>query len=160
MKTSELKKALEFMGFRLRDEEIYPDLYLVNWGDKICASISRKFTKSYQIINTDCVPNTQLLRTLQDILLDYSTTPIDERDNVNRGKKYYLQYRWFSCSSDRFLCYDKMIKGYYLRDFPKPTEHASYLKMLFTKQEIESIKERFSTILDDYEILEVEDENK
>lgn len=103
MKTSELKKALEFIGFRLRDEE---------------------------------------------------------RNDMNEDKKYCLQYRWFSCSSAKFLCYDKMIKGYYLRDFPKPTEHASCLKMLFTKQEIESIKERFSTILDDYEILEVEDENE
>ncbi len=155
MKTSEFKEVLEFIGFNFGGEEIYPDLYLVNWGDKLCASISRKFISSYQIVNTDCIPNTQLLRMLQDILLDYSATPIDERDNANREKKYYLRHRGSSCSFPEYLCYDKMIKGYYLRDLPKPTEYARCLKMLFTKQEIESIKGRFSTILDDYEIVEV-----
>lgn len=135
------------------------DIYIRSLGGAVLAYASGQYRGIFSIEeNAVAMLNDEERMWLVDFVSEYSKTPPDMRKI--KDKKYYLRYRWFSCSSARFLCYDKMIKGYYLRDLPKPTENASCLKMLFTKQEIESIKGRFSTILDDYEILEVKDENE
>lgn len=135
------------------------DIYIRSLGGAVLAYASGQYRGIFSIEeNAVAMLNDEERMWLVDFVSEYSKTPPDMRKI--KDKKYCLQHRWFSCSFSKYLCYDKAIDGYYLRDFTKHSEHADNLKMLFTKQEIESIKGRFSTILDDYEILEVENEDE
>lgn len=135
------------------------DIYIQSLGGAVLAYVSGKYTSIFSIEeNAVTMLNDEERVWLVDFVSEYSKTPPNMRKS--KDKMYYLQHRWFSCSFAKFLCYDKAIDGYYLRDFTKHSELADNLKMLFTQQEIKSIKEEFNTELDDYEIWEIKDEDK
>ena len=87
---------------------------------------------------------------LFDLLVKYSSTPIKEREEE---KKYYLKHKFLTNSfRDYYLNYKTKYDDYILSDDKKQENY----KTQFTKQEIEEIKEKFNTSLDDFEIIEVE----
>lgn len=93
---------------------------------------------------------------LFNLLTEYSSTPIEERDKekneAEKEKKYYLKHKWMSFKRERYL---KCIGGEYcLHDAEQPTKH----KVQFTQIEIDKIKEKFDTDLSEFEMIEVKGE--
>lgn len=93
---------------------------------------------------------------LFELLVEYSSTPIEERDKekneAEKEKKYYLKHKWMSFKRERYL---KCIGGEYcLHDVAQSTKH----KMKFTQGEIDKIKAKFGTDLNDFEMIEAKGE--
>ena len=91
-----------------------------------------------------------------ELLVEYSSTPIEERDKekneAEKEKKYYLKHKWMSFKRERYL---KCIGGEYcLHDTAQSTKH----KMKFTQGEIDKIKAKFGTDLNDFEMIEAKGE--
>lgn len=83
--------------------------------------------------------------------IEYAETPIEDREEE---KKFYLKHRWLDGENEaNYLNFE--ISGFY---YSLNTQcEASWAKTKFTINEIEEIKEKFSTDLDDFELVEVEE---
>lgn len=83
--------------------------------------------------------------------LAYAETPIEER---RPEKKYYLKHS-FMCGfeKDTFLNVDDLNRAVYLGS----NAQSSSIQTQFTQAEIEDIKEKYKTTLDDFEQIEVEE---
>ena len=87
---------------------------------------------------------------LFDLLVKYSSTPIEGREEE---KKYYLKHKFLTNGiRDCYLNYKINYDNWILSDSKKQENY----KTQFTEQEIEAIKEKINTSLDDFEIIEVE----
>lgn len=96
---------------------------------------------------------------LFELLVEYSSTPIDEREEKieerEEEKKYYLKHKFLTNgNAECYLNYTNEYDDWILND---NTMHENY-KTQFTKQEIEEIKQKFNTSLDDFEIIEAKGE--
>ena len=84
---------------------------------------------------------------LFDLLVEYSSTPI------KKEKKYYLKHKFLTNgNSERYLNYIFNCSEWILDD----NTMCDDFKTQFTEQEIEEIKQKFNTNLNDFEMIEVE----
>ncbi len=87
-----------------------------------------------------------------DICYEYTSTPIKEREDE---KKYYLKHKWLKLGED---------VGFYLQSgsdvdyFLSRIKEEIDFKTQFTLEEIAEIKCKFNTKLEDFEMIEVEDD--
>ena len=84
-----------------------------------------------------------------NLLVEYAKTPIEEREEP---KKYYLRYKWINADYN-YLNYDCRLDVYGLDRILS----FNWIKGKFTLEEIEDIKEKYDTKLEDFEIVEVEE---
>ncbi|WP_277220693.1 hypothetical protein [Peptoniphilus vaginalis] len=83
--------------------------------------------------------------------LAYAETPLEERQEEN---KYYLKHRFLSDGcGECFLNYDLVSDDWRLNN---KTPSIGY-KTQFTQEEIDEIKGKYKTTLDDFEQIEVEE---
>lgn len=98
--------------------------------------------------------STEIKRELFSLIKEYVETPVDEREEE---KKFYLRHRWIRWESGR----SKYLVRYYKQN-GDAIYYLNYKEMdiqtQFTQEEIEKIKEKHNTNLDDFEQIEVEDE--
>lgn len=80
----------------------------------------------------------------------YAETPLDERQEE---KKYYLKHRFLEHHNYSYLNYDQKLQKLYLNDKVR----IDYVQTQFTQKEIDEIKEKYDTTLDDFKIIEVEE---
>ena len=96
---------------------------------------------------------------LFELLVEYSSTPIEERDKekneVEKEKKYYLKHKFLTNeNSECYLNYIFNYNDWILND----NTMCNDFKTQFTKQEIEEIKAKFGTDLNDFEMIEAKGE--
>ena len=83
--------------------------------------------------------------------IEYAETPLEDREEE---KKFYLKHRWMDGENEaNYLNF--VISGFYYTLNTKP--EASWAKTKFTINEIEDIKKKLGTDLDDFELVEVEE---
>lgn len=139
----ELGKKGEFIEFRIGDGE---EDFVIIWP-KITFAIS---TIEYGFVDLkDPLP----LEELYKLCFEYASTPVKDREEE---KKFYLRHKWIVNSAagegylNWFLHDDIMILSSTLQD--------SSAKTQFTLKEIEKIKEKLDTDLNDFELVEVSDD--
>ena len=153
MKTKEFIKRVEELGYEINEKNFLDSI--------ICLIISNSFGRKvgYVAINKlfemNIRPDECMSKELFDLVVEYAKTPIKDREEE---KRYYLKHRYLQSSFTNlndFLSYSASDNKLALSNginFPKYKTH-------FTLKEIEEIKEKFNTDLEDFEIIEVKDEN-
>ena len=88
---------------------------------------------------------------LFNLLVEYASTPLDKREEEEE-KKFYLKHKWLvgHCTYLNFYIPNN---SYKLND----KSSMKNFKTQFTQAEIDEIKERFNTNLEDFEQIPVED---
>lgn len=88
------------------------------------------------------------------LIIDFMARPVGERIEP---KKYYLKHKWLEAGTEQdfYLNYYVPAGKYTLDDQNEVDE----FKTTFPLEEIEDIKQKYNTNLEDFEIVEVEDEN-
>nr|DAX99492.1 MAG TPA: hypothetical protein [Caudoviricetes sp.] len=82
--------------------------------------------------------------------VEFAETPLEEREEP---KKYHLRHKWMKEEDYNYLSLDLDDNYYYLDDI----EGFDWSENKFTREEIEDIKEKYDTKLEDFEIVEVEE---
>lgn len=154
MKTNEFKRKLEENGFSVELINENPDEFEVIY-DGLCRGYIIKshpyhMSITYYFADLD----NDLRRILLDTLYEYARTPVEERENQ---KKYYLKHRWLVCDGLEYLCYDKGSYIYFLSERPLIEDDDATSE--FTQEDINSIKRKFNTSLEDFEMIEVQNED-
>lgn len=151
MKTKEFIKRVEELGFKVNKG--ITRICIVSEGLTV-ATIS---TERVHYINCFCFVDIEWKNQdkLFNLIVEYAKTPIEDREEE---KKYYLKHRWIKNSINGkgylncFIHDDIMRLSSTLQDKSAKTQ--------FTRKEIEEIKKKFDTDLKDFELVEVENENK
>lgn len=146
--TKKFIKEVEELGFRFlqctKDIEIYYEsnqVAYIFWHWRFYVGTTYKFRD---------LPK-ELQEKLFNLLVEYARTPIDEREEP---QKYYLMNKWVK-NIDNHKCFlNRFLDSYYF--LGNITENSSF-KTQFTQAEIDEIKERFNTNLDDFEQIRVEE---
>ena len=153
MKTKEFIKAVEALGLTVDvdDEEIVVN---VGYYEYTVSVINRK--ERYTISNTylgwrelDGLQKSYLF----ELINDYASTPVDEREEE---KKFLIQHKYL-VSKNMFpvnIVWHRLKDVYRLINC-KVDNHIYQAQ--FTRAEIEEIKEKYNTDLNDFEIVEVEE---
>lgn len=146
MKTNEFIKAVEELGYEAEKDE---GAITVTYKNKVLAHvfINELYRMSSYFSKMDCVEKYGILFAL---IFQYAVTPIEDREEENR---YYLRHKWLNDSALNYLQTDKK-NNYYSLSVLNDT---NTWKTEFTEKEIEEIKEKFDTDLNDFEIVEVEE---
>lgn len=153
MKIEEFKEIIDTIGFyeklNLEVEEGDFD-FLIKLNHKTCATVSKStlycidtYYKYFEELSDNVRAN------LLDVMNKLAETPLEERE---KEKKYYLKHRFLENGNCRYLNYDKEFQELYLNDRAQFGE----IQTQFTQKEIDEIKERYDTTLDDFEQIEVE----
>lgn len=147
MKTKEFIKKVEALGFEVS-----------NWGDVIRIFendwfVAMVVTNDMYLLNTDFSSyyslDEEIKKELFDLISEYVKTPIDEREEP---RKYYLRYKWINADYN-YLNYDRRIDVFSIDRIL----NFNWIKGKFTLEEIDEIKEKYDTKLEDFEIVEVEE---
>ncbi|WP_394271614.1 hypothetical protein [Anaerococcus nagyae] len=148
MKTKEFIKRVEELGYEVIS---YEHKYkITNNGVQIASVdefIPMQISNYYWAYDKLCNVDKQKFFNL---LVEYAKTPVEEREEE---KEFYLKHRWIKGCVIMYL-YRNTLNGYcYLGD-KKCRPHR---QKRFTLKEIEEIKEKYDTKLEDFEIVEVEE---
>lgn len=151
MKTNEFIKAVEELGYLVDDGYGYWQI----WSEKnpIIAAVNKI---DLSRISTDfvgwwAIPNEEKSKLL-DIIVEFAKTSIEDR---KEEKKYYLKHKWISDKTVTYLKFDREYNCNILYLYIGK----NLWKKEFTKEEIKGFKQTFNTDLNDFEIVEVEDED-
>lgn len=158
MKTKEFIEKVEELGFEVMKGKCNSERWIELFNSNCCA-VSRVSTEYICEIVTTFNEFTNLQKDLKkqlfDLLVEYSSTPIEEREEE---KKYYLKHKFLRNDHDKYYLNDNYLNNYTPKNnwVLKNKATTDNYKTQFTKQEIEEFKEKFNTSLDDFEIIEVE----
>ena len=148
MKTKEFIKRVEELGFGwFGVDKVYSSISIVA-NDNVIARVSKSRLFCVDTLNpikVEWINEKELF----DLIVEYAKTPIEEREGP---KKYYLRYKWINADYN-YLNYDHRLNVYGLDRIL----NYNWIKNKFTLKEIEEIKEKYDTKLEDFEIVEVEE---
>lgn len=148
MKTNEFIKKVKELGY---DIEISGEDVIIKRDGCIFAMISR--TSPYTM-STYTAFRVKHADELLDLCVEYVKTPIEEREYV---KKYHLYLKRtkpkFFDDAGSYLTFNTYTNTFSL-DVGVETAH---LTAQFTQEEIDEIKEKFNTDLEEFEQIEVEE---
>lgn len=148
MKTKEFIKRVKDLGLACEKAK---EVYIIYDYDgheyaSVCHTIPNRISNmeiAWDLLDKD----TQ--NELFDIIVEYAKTPIEEREDE---QKYYLKHRFLNSNVNQFLNRDLTSHIFGL----STKKDYSALQTKFTQKEIDKIKEKYTTTLDDFEIIEVE----
>lgn len=163
IKTKEFIKAVENLGFRV---EYYKnpfsnvksndyDLITIYHKDRILVKVWTNCRYAISTISDGhfCFINGYDVDKLYKLCFEYANTPVLDREEE---KKFLIQHKYLVSKSFYPVC----MTWHKLKDVYRPincrVDNHIY-KAQFTLKEIEEIKEKLSTDLEDFEILEVEE---
>ena len=142
MKTKEFIEKVEELGFTVNTVENY---YVILNKILVYAEICR--TSNRVNLFHECLEKNDLLK----ICVEYAQTPLTEREEE---KKYYLRLKdAFYAAAYGYLNLDTDEKAYILHD----RMSGQYYQTKFTQEEIDAIKEKYSTDLEEFEQIPVEE---
>ena len=149
MTTKEFIKAVEELGYLVDDGYGYWQIW--NEENPILAAVNKIYLSR---ISTDFVGwwdiSDEDKSKLLDIIVEFAKTPLEDREEE---KKYRIISKLIPDSNFKYLC--KRCGS--IDELEFDVEYNIDSK--FTQKEIEEIKEKFNTDLEDFEIVEVENEN-
>ena len=93
---------------------------------------------------------------LYKVCFEYASTPVEDREEVEKEKRYYLKHKYFQIAGGG--------SGFFTIANPSGLLFLKYKTNLdnysqkFTLNEIEEIEEKYNTDLMDFELVEVENE--
>lgn len=122
----------------------------VKVGDFVCATVSTVKRFFMSIDPGALYFNVEARQEIFEALYELSKTPIEERQDV---KKYYLKHRFLEDGSRSYLNSDYRFQELYLNG----NDQFEEIQTQFTQEEIDEIKEKYKTTLDDFEQIEVEE---
>ena len=154
MKTSELIDKLAEKEFQVRITDFDPFEIEIWYEGTIRALVNRDLIGGLSITNTYEAMSDELRVFLLDVLCEYASTPISERDD---GERYYIKHKWISYKNQMYLCCDDLADIYYLNDEPPANGE---ITSKFTQEHINYIKSKFKTNLEDFIFVEVNNEDK
>lgn len=145
MKYKEFREYLKGTDFELIEDDV---LIQVNTGGLGCVKIAKNTHR--QIILPFAVEEPEEFELIKKSL-DLAQTPLDEREEE---KKYYLKHRFISnLRAEKYI--NLSITGTVaIRDHSFCGNQNN--KRVFTKTEIEKLKEEFNTDFNDFRLVEVE----
>lgn len=148
MTTKEFIKAVEELGYEAVD---YGDFIEIEYiGERMAIIFQSDVFKVDTVwLNNNWNKNAG---TLFALIFQYASTPVKDREEE---KKFYIKHKWIGDETLSYLQFDR--------------EHNCHMlnlaigdnswKKEFTEEEIEGFKQTFNTNLEDFEIIEVKDEN-
>lgn len=152
MKTKDFVKEVEKLGFEVEEDTGAIEIYFNN--------VRIAYVYRYEIfsVNTAYIPfdvlSKEFVEKLYNLIDAYARTPLNEREEE---KKFYLKQnlkdKWLERNAFYYLNLN-IDKNIYLIDSYANTDT---FKTQFTQAEIDEIKERFNTNLEDFEQIPVED---
>lgn len=148
MKTQEVIKELEKMNLKA---EIRGDSLLVfnSFGFAVAStSLSRKFETNTYFLNFRKVLSKDQREKVYFLLTRLAETDPEDREE----KKYYLKHKWLG--DDRW-CYLNLNTNVNIYSIGSPLNSGDF-QTQFTQKEIDEIKERFNTSLEDFERIPIE----
>lgn len=122
----------------------------VKVGDLLCATVSTVKRFFMSIDPGALYFNVEARQEIFEALYELSKTPIEERQDV---KKYYLKHRFLEDGSRSYLNSDYRFQELYLNG----NDQFEEIQTQFTQEEIDEIKEKYKTTLDDFEQIEAEE---
>lgn len=123
----------------------------VKVGDLLCATVSTVKRFFMSIDPGALYFNVEARQEIFEALYELSKTPIEGRQDV---KKYYLKHRFLgSGDGNQFLNHELRENIWFL----SKEDYFGNYQTQFTQEEIDEIKEKYHTTLDDFEIIEVEE---
>lgn len=150
MKTVEFMNEIRELGLYFKD---YRDMIFIYSDIEQSKTIACIYTDIYFSIDTVYREFERLedhrKERLINLIIDYVKTPIEER---KKEKKYYLRHKWLSYNGRQYL-------NLYINENECliDTKHSyDNIKTQFTQAQIEDIKKKFNTNLEDFEMVEVE----
>lgn len=148
MKTKEVVEELEKMNLRTKirgnDLFVYSDgYYVARVNLKIKFEVSFDWSFGNELTGGE-------REKLYFLLTKLAETDLEDREEE---KKYYLKHKWFNFKYFNFLNFYIANDSYELNDKSNNIE----FKTQFTQAEIDEIKERFNTSLEDFEQIRVEE---
>lgn len=153
MKTIDFKRKLKDNGFSAILVNDNPEEFEIYHGGICVGYVIKNFPYHMSITNYFAEMGEELRALLLDTLYEYARTPVEERENK---KKYQLKHRWLSGRGLKYLCYDKLSYVYFLSEEPLISDEVT---SEFTQEHINSIKRKFDTSLEDFDIVEVINED-
>lgn len=159
MRTKEFKNKISELGFYF---ETYNNQKTYN--NQICIYSDFKLNKTVASVYTEVCFSIDLTyggfdkleheqkEELFNLIVEYARTPVEEREEP---KKYYLKHKWLTDNGGSYNCLN-----FYVDENKYSIESDSDMygfKTQFTQTEIDEIKKRFNTSLEDFEIIEVEE---
>lgn len=149
MKTKEFIKKIEKMGY---DIEIAYDTIRVTYAGGILARIDK--VKPYTL-DTKATFEVKHVKELFDLCAEYARTPIEEREEE---EKFYLKkmesfYDENYDEENAYLNFEMSDGDFLLESI---NENNAY-KTQFTQKEIDDIKKKFNTDLEEFEQIEVKE---
>lgn len=150
MKTKEVIKELGKMNLRTQVCDDF--LVVINCCGEIVAKVSLK--RKFEVDTNFWTFSDNLIECEKEkvfVLL----TKLAETDPQDREeeKKYYLKHRWISCNC---FCHLNLYTNENKYIIESDSDIDGF-KTQFTQAEIDKIKEKFNTTLEDFELIEVEE---
>lgn len=152
MRTKEFIKRVEELGFKVIDG--IASLMIIAENNE-CA---RVYENTMYSINTSTRVFDEIDKGVQknlfNLIVEYASTPIKER---KEEKKYLLKHKWLQGYDNLSYLNLSLNTNKKRKCYLYDSVDASLVKTQFTQSEIDEIKERFNTNLEDFEIVEVEE---
>lgn len=144
--TKRFIKEVQNLGFEVAE---YMNVILIRLKSREVALIGKLqiFCVNTEYPSFNNLPE-ELKEKLYNLIDEYTRTPIEDREEE---QKYYLKHKWFT--GDIVYLNFRFSESYSLND----NNNTEYSKTQFTQAEIDEIKERFNTNLEDFEQIPVED---
>lgn len=97
----------------------------------------------------------ELKEKLYNLIDKYARTPLDEREEP---QKFYLKHKWLTNNNSSFNCLNFYVDEN--KYFIESDSNMCGFKTQFTQAEIDKIKEKFNTNLDDFEQIPIEEDEE
>lgn len=148
MTTKEFIKAVRELGY---ETESCEDFIKIKYLGEQVAIIFQS-----DVYKVDTISINNNAGVLFALIFQYACTPIKDRKDKTR---YYLRHKWISYKRNYLIKPKMERKSYTFQNFDNSYERPTTERAKFTEKEIEEIKQTFNTDLNDFEIIEVENEN-
>lgn len=149
--TKKFIKEVQNLGFATAE---YMNIILIRHESREVALIGKCkiFCVNTEYPSFNNLPE-ELKEKLYNLIDNYTRTPIEDREEP---QKYYLKHKWFVSNSCFYLNFYISRNGYCLHD----KTSTECFKTQFTQAEIDKIKEKFNTNLDDFEQIPIEEDEE
>lgn len=156
MKTKELKKIARENGYKISDDDVTLSLIRENCVSKNEIDISKVCVNRIWIKNGSYVRNSDV--SVMEAAIKCAKTPPEDRE-----ERFYLKHKWVSSGDGSRENYLNKTYPNEARDeasviyFISTKNELSLIRTKFTQAEIDEIKSRLDTNLEDFEQVEVEE---
>ena len=153
MLTKDFMKEVQKLGFEtLENTESISILY----G---CGKVAYVYKNEIFSVDTGYISFDNLSKELKEKLYNlidkYARTPLDEREEP---QKFYLKHKWLTNNNSSFNCLNFYVDEN--KYFIESDSNMCGFKTQFTQAEIDKIKEKFNTNLDDFEQIPIEEDEE